>query len=404
MKVLLVTAVVAGGVAAHVRMLARALVDDGHRVVVACPPQVAGLVGDAGGPITFVPLPVGSSARPGRDRRAVAVLRSTMAGADVVHAHGLRAGALAATARRFGRARPRLVVTAHNAPPEGRAARSAYAVLEQMVAHGSDLVLGVSPDLVDRARRAGARETGLAVVPAAPRPAPTPERRARVRAAVRRALGLSPDGSVALVVTVGRLTAQKDQMTLVDAMELVVTAWRAVDGPPPILVVAGEGPDRAALEARVASTHERTDVRLLGRRADVPDLLLAADLAVSSARWEGQPVWLQEAMQAGTAVVATDVGGTGTVVDGAAVLVDPAGSATARAERLAGEITRVLREPGLREDLAARALARAATLPTPEDALGSALTAYRGPVATPGTGAREDDGVSRRRRRSGDVD
>ncbi len=399
MRVLLVTAVVAGGVATHVRMLSEALVREGHQVVLACPRQVLDLVGDAGGRVAAVPVPVGSSAHPLRDRRAVALLRATMAGADVVHAHGLRAGALAATARRFGRARPRLVVTSHNAPPEGRAARAAYAVLEQMVAQGADLVLGVSPDLVDRARRAGARETGLAVVPASPRPVPTPEGRGRVRAAVRRALGLSPDGSVALVVTVGRLTAQKDQVTLVDAMEQVVTTWRHVDGPPPVLVVAGEGPDRAALEARVASTHERTDVRLLGRRADVHDLLLAADLAVSSARWEGQPVWLQEAMQAGTPVVATDVGGTSTVVDGAAVLVDPAGGPDVRAARLAEAVTRVLREPGLREELSDRALARAAELPGTEDALEAALTAYRGGEGTTDEGRVEDDGVSGRRRR-----
>lgn len=380
MNVLLVTALVTGGVAAHVRMLAEGLATAGHRVVVACPPVTARRIG-ALADVTFVPVPVGSRPRPARDRRAVSVLARTMAGADVVHAHGLRAGALAATARRTGRrtgrGRPRLVVTTHNAPPEGRAARAGYAVLEQMVAHGADLVLAVSPDLAERARRAGARRTGLAVVPAAHRPAPTPQDRERARGRVRRLLGLDPDGGVAVVVTVGRLTGQKDQITLVDAMEQLVTRWRPGDGPPPVLLVVGEGPDRPALEARAASTHERTDVRLLGHRDDVPDLLLAADLAVSSARWEGQPVWLQEALQAGTPVVATDVGGTATVLGDAGLLVDAtAGGPEGTAQRLAEVAGRVLRDRSLLADLGARSLARAAALPTAEDALAAALTAY----------------------------
>ncbi|RIK11252.1 MAG: glycosyl transferase, partial [Acidobacteria bacterium] len=213
--------------------------------------------------------------------------------------------------------------------------------------------------------------------PAAHRPAPTPQDRERARGRVRRLLGLDPDGGVAVVVTVGRLTGQKDQITLVDAMEQVVTRWRPGDGPPPVLLVVGEGPDRPALEARVASTHERTDVRLLGHRDDVPDLLLAADLAVSSARWEGQPVWLQEALQAGTPVVATDVGGTATVLGDAGLLVDAtAGGPEGTAQRLAEVVGRVLRDRSLLADLGVRSLARAAALPTAEDALAAALTAY----------------------------
>ena len=41
----------------------------------------------------------------------------------------------------------------------------------------------------------------------------------------------------------------------------------------PVLVIAGEGPGRQALEARIAATHERTDVRLVGHRGDLPDLV-----------------------------------------------------------------------------------------------------------------------------------
>lgn len=373
MRIMLVTALVAGGVAAHVRDLATGLAAAGHRVVVACPPAVARTLGPPAAGVTYVDVPVGSRPHPGRDRHAVRLLRDVMHGADVVHAHGLRAGALAVTARRVGGPpRPRLVVTTHNAPPEGRAARLVYAVLEQVVAHGADQVLGVSPDLLDRARRAGARGPVLAVVPAAPgTPAPA-DARGAVRERVRRGLGLAPDGDVALVVNAGRLSAQKDQGTLVEAVDLLTDSRR---GAPPVLVIAGEGPGRQALEARIAATHERTDVRLVGHRGDLPDLLLAADVVVSSARWEGQPVWLQEALHAGAAVVATDVGGTGTVLGDAALLVgEEPGPGRVRA--LAAALERVLGDAALREDLRRRALARAAELPTQQDAVVAALAAY----------------------------
>ena len=380
MRIMLVTALVAGGVGTHVQQLAAGLAAAGHRVVVACPPAVARRLDlSASTPgVTHVEVPVGSRPHPARDRRAVRLLRTVMQGADVVHAHGLRAGALAVTARRLVRSsRPRLVVTTHNAPPHGRAAHVVYAVLEQVVAHGADHVLGVSPDLVERLRRAGARRTGLAVVPAPSVETPTEEERLGVRARVRRGLGLAPDGDVPLIVNAGRLSAQKDQATLVDAADLLTDAWAepGQKAPPPVLVIAGEGPLRPALEARIAATHELTDVRLLGHRDDLPDLLLAADVVVSSARWEGQPVWLQEALLAGAPVVATDVGGTATVLGDAGLLVD-ADARSDRARGLADALAAVLGDADLRQDLRRRALERAAQLPTQADAVASALSAY----------------------------
>ncbi|MFP5390056.1 MAG: EAL domain-containing protein, partial [Gammaproteobacteria bacterium] len=82
----------------------------------------------------------------------------------------VRAGALAVLAVRTlpaGR-RPGVVVTLHNLPVGGRAVRAVSAVLERVVARGADAVLGVSGDLVDRARRLGAAHAERALVPAPP--------------------------------------------------------------------------------------------------------------------------------------------------------------------------------------------------------------------------------------------
>ena len=104
-----------------------------------------------------------------RDGLAVLRLRQVLArsGADVVHAHGLRAGALAALALslRPTAAPVPLVVTVHNAPPPSGVTAAVYQALELIVARSATTILCVSADLEDRMRRAGARDVGRALVP-----------------------------------------------------------------------------------------------------------------------------------------------------------------------------------------------------------------------------------------------
>ncbi|USQ78374.1 glycosyltransferase family 4 protein [Ornithinimicrobium faecis] len=359
-RILMVTGVVAGGVGRHVEQLSRSLVELGHTVVVACPPVVAARFGLSEAGAQHIPLEIDSKPRPQRDRRTVAALREAMADVDVVHAHGVRAGALSVLARTGDR--PPLVVTTHNAAPEGRLAAVVHWNLDRVVCRGADLILGVSQDLCEMARERGARDVGVAVVPAA-----TAEP-ARDRAEVRRELGLQDD--TPLAVAVGRLAPQKGFDRLLDA--LVAAGTTAEDA---LVVIAGEGPQAEALQRRI----DRADlpVRLLGHRSDVPDLLATADVVISAARWEGQPVWLQEALSVGAPVVATDVGGTEQVLDGAGLLV-PGDDA----EALGAALTALLQDEVLREDLRAKALVRAAELPTAEDAAQAALTAYRRALST----------------------
>jgi glycosyltransferase involved in cell wall biosynthesis len=116
------------------------------------------------------------------------------------------------------------------------------------------------------------------------------------------------------------------------------------------------------LAARIRG--EQLPVELAGRRDDVADLLAAADVAVSASLWEGQPVFVQEALRAGVPVVATNVGGTGEVTGDAAVLV-PVGDAAALADALEA----LLRDPSARADRGRRSAARAAELPDAAAAL-----------------------------------
>lgn len=355
-----------GGVGRHVADLVTGLGGSGAHVVVACPPEVEARFRFADQGAHVVPLEVADRPNPLADARATARLREVARVVDVVHAHGLRAAALAVLAT--ARTATPVVATLHNAAPAGVVTARVHAALERVVARGAELVLAVSADLAERMRRLGASDVQLAVVAA-----PLPGTPTRDRYAVRAALGVP--GATPLVVTVARLAPQKDLGLLLDAVGLLVGRGEG----DLLAVVAGDGPERAALAARVDD--EGLPVRLLGGRDDVPDLLAAADAVVSTARWEGQPVALQEALHAGAAVVATDAGGTAAVVGDAALLV-PVGDA----EALARALHEVLTRTSVREDLRSRAVQRSASLPSSRDALEAAETAYRRVLGVAGAG------------------
>lgn len=357
LRIALVLGTSGGGVGRHVAALAAGLVDAGHDVRVVGPASTEATFGFAAAGAAFRAWEVSDRPRPAGDLIAVQRLRALLGGADVVHAHGLRAGGLAVLALRTRRApRPPLVVTLHNALLAGGAVAVAYRTLERLVARGAAVVLGVSADLEQRMRELGARQVGHAVVPA-----PTAGRSTRDSTATRTELGAAGP----LIVTVGRLAEQKGLPLLLDAAGLLRDRT-----PAPLLVVAGDGPLEETLRRRIAD--EDLPVRLLGRRDDVADLLAAADVVVVPSSWEGQPLVVQEALRAGAPLVATAVGGIPDLVGDAAVLV-PYGDPAALADAVAA----LLDDPAARDWLAATARARAAGLPDDADAVDAALSVYR---------------------------
>ena len=358
-RVAYVIATTAGGTGRHVAMLAEGCAARGLAVRVFGPPATRSLFPA----VAFAPVDIAGRPRPARDTAALLRLRGLLAGhaPDVVHAHGLRAGATAAIALAGPRGRrpgPALLVTVHNSAPPGTVSGAAYLVLERLTARRADAVLCVSADLAGRMRRAGARDVTLATVPAPAAAAPSAEAIAKVRADIG---GCGRP----VVLAVGRLARQKGFDTLVDAAVIL----RDRD-PLPRLVIAGDGPLAGPLAARSASAG--TDVRFLGQRADVPGLLAAADVVVVPSRWEGQPLIVQEALRAGRPLVASRVGGIPALTgEAGALLVPPDDPA-----RLAAAVASVLDDPVLSGHLASAAAARAGMLPTPSDAVDAAAGIY----------------------------
>jgi glycosyltransferase involved in cell wall biosynthesis len=378
-----------GGTGAHVAMLAEGCAGQVAAVTVYGP-DATGRRFFRSGPVTFVPVEIADRPRPARAAAAALRLRRLLARGrpDVVHAHGLRAGALAALALALrgrapalrGRARalpgraPALLVTVHNAPAAGRAGL-AYGVLERIVARRADAVTCVSGDMAARMRRLGAHDVGRALVPA---PAAEPPARQDV-AAARASVG---GAGRPLVLAVGRLAAQKGFTVLLDG----AARWQHRD-PVPLIAIAGEGPLAGPLRTRARAAG--LDTAFLGHRGDIPALLAAADVVVVPSEWEGQPLVVQEALRAGRPIVASRVGGIPDLTgDDGALLIPPGDPG-----ELAAAVLAVLDDPGLAARLAAAARTRAAALPTSAAAVAAVLDSY-GRLAA----RRAPDGTPARRR------
>ena len=328
-----------GGIGTHVVSLVAECVAAGDRVTVCGPGSTEALFGFASAGARFEPLPVALPLLLHRRQRQT--LLSLVRQNSVVHAHGLQAGVVVGVVAR--KADVAVVVTWHNAPLSRGPRRWMHLALERVAARLADVTVGASDDLVVRAQRAGAKNAVF--VPVAPQSA----RASSVPpAALRRTLEV---GDAPVVLAIGRLHAQKRFDVLVAAAALWGDRHIA-----PVVLIAGDGPERTSLEQQAHQLG--VDVRLLGRRSDVADLMALADVVVLPSAWEARPLVAQEALAAGRALVATPVGGVPSLVGSAAVLV-PVG----RPEPLAAAVTRLLDDPEHRARLERDALAQAASWP-----------------------------------------
>ncbi|MDG9725671.1 MULTISPECIES: glycosyltransferase family 4 protein [unclassified Streptomyces] len=345
------------GSSTHVRSLAAGLVARGVKVTVCAPSDAERTYDFTGAGAGHVPVPRSS------DPVSVAALRAVCTDADLVHAHGLHASFRAALALGGRRVRTPLVVTWHDRVHAEGARAQLLRVLERRVMKAATVVLGATSELVDRARRTGARDARLGPValPARPcRPAEPDDpdlRRAKIRAEL---------GAIArpLLISVGSLERHRGYDVLLDAAR----TWRRLD-PAPLVVVAGEGPLRGELQRRIED--EELPVVLIGSRDDITDLLGAADLALLPSRREARSVLAQEALHARVPLVASDVGGIPELVGGAAELVPPRD-----AEALADAVVRLLDDPGRREALRDEGVRQAATWPTEDETVAQVLSVY----------------------------
>jgi glycosyltransferase involved in cell wall biosynthesis len=159
---------------------------------------------------------------------------------------------------------------------------------------------------------------------------------------IREELGLAEDSC--LVATIGRLTWEKGQADLIGAVARLGPVPKDVH-----VLLIGEGPGRAGLEALVYSHGLDKQVHFLGYRKDVPALLQQVTVVVVPSYHENLSYVVLEAMAAGVPLIATRVGGIPEVVsDGHTGVLVPPQNVVGLAEAL----ERVLRNPTWAAELA----------------------------------------------------
>jgi glycosyltransferase involved in cell wall biosynthesis len=174
-------------------------------------------------------------------------------------------------------------------------------------------------------------------------------------AALRAKLGISPSKKV--VLTVGRLSREKDHITLLESLRRLRPVVSAH------LLIVGDGPERSRIEAAALSSGLAADITFTGQVPSAEPFYAIADLVVLSSRSEGSPNALLEAMAARVPIVATAVGGVPEIVsDGeCALLVEPGNS-----ERMAEAMGALLTDASLAGRLASQAHERAVSRHSPE--------------------------------------
>jgi glycosyltransferase involved in cell wall biosynthesis len=244
---------------------------------------------------------------------------------QVLHSHSYKTDAMLALLCGLLRRRPKLVATNHLWTHETLRLR-AYEALDALAFRFFDRVVAVSRAIGDEMRTRGVPDDTIEVIPNgldfAELGAEAP------LGGLREEIGVAPHEL--LVGAVGRLSPQKGLDHLVRAAAELAPRRDLR------FVIVGEGPLRADIERQIQEHGLEGRVLLLGRRDDVPQILGALDIFVLPSLREGTPMALLEAMGAGVAAIASDVGGVRDVVDeGRTGLMVPSADASALARAIA---------------------------------------------------------------------
>ena len=275
---------------------------------------------------------------------------------DIVHTHTSKAGFIGRLAARITRV-PAVIHQPHGHVfygywGPGRTAL--FTALERLAARWTDLIITLTTRGIEEhlARGIGTRKRFAAV----PSGVPTEALRARAprRDAARAQHDIPPDAFV--VAALGRCVRIK-------GFDLLVTAWPRVVAalPQARLLLIGDGPERAALEAQARRLGVAERLRVTGATPDVAGWLAAADALAAPSRNEGMGRALVEAMALGLPVIGAAVGGIPAVVDDGRTgrLVPPEDPAA-----LATAVIELGRDPDLRAKLGEAAVSRAESFST----------------------------------------
>jgi glycosyltransferase involved in cell wall biosynthesis len=291
-------------------------------------------------------------------RGAREVARAVGRDRPIVHAHGIRAATVAMPTVAVRRAP--LVITIHGLHSLRRSNTTAIRFLTRRVLRRADAVLVLSDSDRDAIASVNlAAEERVRKIRAGVEPRLVPR-----RASARASLGLPRESVV--VLWLGRLSSEKDPLAFVEAFARVAE-------PGVTALIAGDGEFSPNVARAVEERGLDSRIRLLGWVDDPGEVLGAADLFVSTSRWEGIPLAALEAAAAGLALVLTDVAGNRDLAAAGvpAVLVPPSNP-----WRLASAIDELAVDVDRREGMGRQAAKVVRSTFTPEALAHDVLAVY----------------------------
>jgi glycosyltransferase involved in cell wall biosynthesis len=326
-----------GGQEMRVLLEARGMIERGHEVHLFAPAEARIFSESSRRGVPATPVAIGR-----KSLAALLAMRRHLRSRaiDVVNTHSSTDSWLAALACRSLPAAPAIVRTRHISAPVSRDPLTRWlyrSAARRVVTTGETLRRELVEDTGVPAQQVISVPTGVDLSRYTPGD----------RRAAREALGLAPD--LRWIGIVATLRSWKGHLHLLEALQSLPAAH---------LVIVGDGPMRAPIEAKIGSLGLTDRVRLVGQQEDPVPWLRALDVfCLPSYANEGVPQALMQAMAVGLPVVTTPVGSiTEIVTDEVTGLVVPPSNPTA----LAGAIARVLGDAALAARLgeAARAFAR----------------------------------------------
>jgi glycosyltransferase involved in cell wall biosynthesis len=328
----------------------------GHRSLLVCPPGSAAAAEAGRRGIDTALLPLASDLDLPSVLRAARLLARRRP--DLVHLHTGRATWLGGLAARLARVPALTTRRMDRKVAPGWKTRLVY---RQLVRRA----VAISPAVARRLEEGGVARGSVRVIPSAVDPRGLAASDAP--ATLRSRLGL--DGEAFVVLVLAALVPRKGIDVLIDAFAGLRAAV-----PRARLLVAGEGPERAALEERARRAELGESALFLGRRDDKGDLLALCDVLALPSRQEGLGVAALEAMAAARPVVASRVGGLAEAVEhGRTGLLVPPDDPRALEEALA----RLAADPELRAALGAAGPGRVADGHLPEQMVLAYEALYR---------------------------
>lgn len=297
---------------------------------------------------------------------------------EIVHTHTSKAGFVGRAAAWWARV-PVVIHTVHGFAfheESSPCAVKVYSTLEHLAARWCLRIISVSEYHRNWALKLGIGDAQKVI--AIPNGI-SPERvkPTRSRNIVRAELGINEDEVV--LISVGRLAPQKGLEYLLQAVPLMCAQGYSHFR----VVLVGDGPMRADLEALARKLGIKNHIMFLEFRRDIGDLLGASDIVVMPSLWEGLSIALLEAMAAGKPIVTTTIGSNLEVTDHGrvALLVPPKDP-----EAIAQAVVQLMRDPDKALSLARAARERFLSHYTEERMLAEYINLYLSLIKERGLG------------------